>query len=370
MKPINEFVGKVINADCLEVMKEIPDKSIDTIITSPPYWSLRDYEIEDKIWDGDENCEHNWNERIKKGISGGANKKVAIKGKENYSEFKDSKYFFCSKCGAWKGQLGLEPTFDLFIKHLCDIFDEVKRVLKKTGNCWVNLGDTYYGGGGWSGIPEDWDSISSRSKQKRFTPVWQIKNVEHQLPNKCLCMIPQRFAIEMINRGWRLRNTIIWHKPNCMPQSHKDRFTVDFEYLYFFTKSGKYWFEQQFEEWTDKIEKKGSFAFQKSKTVGDPFQGRIKRSVWSINLQPYPDSHFACFPEELIEIPIRAGCPEKGIVLDPFAGSGTVGVVAKKLNRNYILIDISEKYCKLAERRLKGWQITVPKEIRGLNEFK
>jgi len=137
--------------DCREGLKQLDDKSIDCVVTSPPYWSLRDYG--DKtctIWDGKADCEHEWGEEITIKMTGGTKSdKVKIKGKDNFQIFKNNSNF-CTKCGAWIGQLGLEPTFDLYITHLCDIFDEMKRVLKKTGTLWVNIGDTYNGSGGSS----------------------------------------------------------------------------------------------------------------------------------------------------------------------------------------------------------------------------
>ena len=185
MNKIVEY-NQIIEGNSLTVLKTLPDESVNCCVTSPPYWSLRDYGVE--------------------------------------------------------GQLGLEKTFEEYITKLCNIFDQVKRVLRKDGTCWVNLGDTYNasGGCGWTGL---------ESKN------WEQKAKPHNIktyPAKSLCLIPQRFAIEMVNRGWICRNTIIWHKPNCMPSSAKDRFTVDFEYLYFFVKSKKYWFEQVFEEHTTK----------------------------------------------------------------------------------------------------------------------
>lgn len=209
-------------------------------------------------------------------------------------------------------------------------------------------------------------------------------------------MIPQRFVIEMINRGWILRNTLIWYKPNCMPSSVRDRFTVDFEYLFFFVKNKKYWFETQFEplgkdkrmagirrarelgydgkgsyqEWYHKQRKKQSWhdhskdkeqgfgqqtrgQSHKKPNIPHP-QGRNKRCVWKITTKPFKDVHFAVFPEELVETPIKAGCPKGGIILDPFCGSGTTCVVAKKLERNYIGIELNPEYCEMANIRLKN----------------
>lgn len=175
----------ILQGDALKVLKRLPAESINCIMTSPPYWALRDYGVED--------------------------------------------------------QLGLEPTFDEYIKKLCDVFEEAKRVLRKDGTCWVNLGDTYASGGG-NATEQSFCRERGKTQSHPNTPP---KSKLRGSRAKCLLSIPARFQIEMINRGWILRNVIIWHKPNCMPSSVKDRFTVDFEYLFFFSKSKKYWFEQQ-----------------------------------------------------------------------------------------------------------------------------
>ncbi len=334
--------NKILQGDALEVLKTLPDESIDCLMTSPPYWALRDYGI--------------------------------------------------------VGQLGLEPTIEEYVKKLCDIFDEVKRVLKKTGTCWVNLGDTYGGTG-----PKN-DYISPKYKKGLDNG---FKRPNSKLMPKSLCMVPFRFAIEMGNRGWILRNNIIWHKPNAMPSSVDDRFTVDFEYLFFFSKSKKYYFEKQYEkmdfkeveyrkelrenklydvkspyrnnlpyhknlnykgqtlqgihlkrvvitkEDRDKIRNRGiKEGFHYDKYYNNPL-GRNKRAVWRIPTSPFEEAHFATYPEALCEIPIKAGCPEGGLVMDPFFGSGTTGVVALKMNRNFVGIELNSEYIKIAEKRLK-----------------
>lgn len=265
------MLNKFHHADALSFLRRMEAESVDCIITSPPYFALRDY--------GEE------------------------------------------------GQLGQEDTPEEFVKNLCEIFDEAHRVLKKTGTCFVNIGDTYGG----------------------------------NKPSKCLSQIPSRFAIEMTTRGWILRNEIIWHKPNAMPQSVKDRFTVDFEKVFFFTKSTKYHFEQQFEEFQSDekdIERqriKGAaetqFATSKSHSggVGYGAHGRNKRAVLSINTQSDKTAHVAVFPEELVRNCLRAGCPEGGIVLDFFGGSGTAAKVARSEFRKFIYCDLNADYCEIAE---------------------
>ena len=310
-------INKIYQGDALEVLKTFPDESIDMVMTSPPYWALRDYGVEN--------------------------------------------------------QLGLEQTFQEYINKLCDIFDEVKRVLKKEGTCWVNMGDTYGGSGAgtWQNKPAD-----AKSKEVYTMPYGKssVSKMRGTSQDKCLLQIPSRFAIEMTNRGWILRNEIIWHKPNCMPSSVKDRFTVDFEKIFFFSKNKKYYFETQYEKFISNQydrnrmknarteyggkwaqESGGAIKNQRAFVAGNK-EGRNKRCVWRICPKPFKEAHFAVYPEELCLTPIRAGCPEKGIILDPFFGAGTPAVVAKKLNRNYIGIELNPEYIKIAEHRLKTIQ--------------
>ena len=396
-----EKMNKIIQGDCLEQLKELPEKSINMCMTSPPYWALRDYGFEE--------------------------------------------------------QLGLEPTFDEYINKLCNIFDEVKRVLRDDGTCWVNIGDTYGGSGGHH---KEHHIVKKESKGFQHNTKSTIKAGTQQpkvnLPSKSLIMIPFRFALEMINRGWILRNTIIWHKPNCMPSSAKDRFTVDFEYLFFFSKNKKYYFETQYEDFANgsdvdyrkklragkrydlkkpyknntpyavqlrekefieyrnlpnlkelskrlneerkkidltiedieitfdsqaphhwfsgesypsvedwgilkkigfklyKFDKQMTEVFTKSSEKTSSPKGRNKRTVWRICPKPFKEAHFAVYPEELCETPIKAGCPECGVVLDPFFGAGTTGVVALKQNKKFIGIELNPEYIKIAEARIRA----------------
>lgn len=235
----------------------------------------------------------------------------------------------CGKCGAKRVdfQLGLEPTPEEYIRKLCDVFDEVKRVLKPQGSCWVNLGDCYGGPVGEPNAPK-----LSKGRNDGYKAAARVKK---HLPAKALVQIPNRFSIEMGNRGWLLRNELIWHKGNCIPSSAKDRFTIDYERLFFFTKSTKYYFKQQVEP----------------STAGNPV-GRNARSVWTINATPFRDAHFATYPEGLCEKPIDAGCPEGGIVLDPFFGAGTSGLVALKQGKDFVGIELNPQYVEIAEKRL------------------
>jgi site-specific DNA-methyltransferase (adenine-specific) len=289
-------------------------------ITSPPYWGTRDYCTDPVIWDGTPHCDHDFNPDTNEGA-------------------------FCSNCGAWKGQLGQEPSLKLYIKHIINVMDEVKRVIKEEGTCWLILGDTY-ASGEVGRHDKNYGGDYDRPKWKGIKRKYAI--METGLSLGCLANIPSRIAIEMTdNHGWIERNAIIWHKLNAMPDGAKNRFTSDYEILYLFVKNNKYYYSQILEP---------SVKYNKS-SEKTKLKMRNKRSVWSLPVQPFFEAHFAVFPEKLIEISIRAGCPQNGIVLDPFIGSGTTGVVAKKLSRNYIGIDISKDYAKIAERRIASTQI-------------
>jgi len=314
----------ILQGDALTKLKELPDKSINMVMTSPPYWALRDYGIE--------------------------------------------------------GQLGLESTFDEYINNLCNIFDEVKRVLRDDGVMFVNIGDCYAGNmGKKSGWTDNKLGFEKEDAIKKGVCLTKKTKIIHQLPQKCLVGIPARFQIEMLNRGWILRNTIIWYKPSCMPSSAKDRFTIDFEYVFFFIKNKKYYFNQQFEPLSPVSIKditnrknmakgtgeKGSKHFSKNSPYSASMtnrsreeyynleKGRNKRCIWKINTAYYSEAHFATYPEELCETPIKAGCPKDGIVLDPFFGAGTTGLVALKQGKRFIGIELNPEYIEIAEKRIK-----------------
>jgi DNA modification methylase len=239
MKPYYDSDNiKVYNGHTLSVLKEIPTESVQSVCTSPPYWGLRDYSTEPLIWDGDENCVHEWVEEIKKivgGHSGGIESSGLFCSKESIEKKakgtgsnKNNKYAFCQKCKAWKGSLGLEPTPELFVNHLVEIFREVKRVLRDDGTCWLNLGDTYSGSRGHG---SQCDNKAAGKYKKEFT---KYKNPNREtggvLKAKDLVGIPWRVAFALQADGWYLRQDIIWQKPSCIPESVKDRCTKSHEY--------------------------------------------------------------------------------------------------------------------------------------------
>lgn len=409
-------INKIYNMDCRIGLNQMIEDGlkIDSIITSPPYWNLRDYKIRATIWGGDPNCDHIWSDHLSFNF---LNEPV-----------------FCVYCGAWYGTLGLEPDFNLFIKHLCNVFDLIKDVLHDYGTCWVNIGDTYGGSGNSSGHTKNTRNFTRKTSEYGASKGNQKFTKKYQ---KCLLMIPQRFAIEMINRGWILRNTIIWQKPNPMPSSAKDRFAVNFEYVYFFVKNKKYFFNQQFEPISDNKATQDRYKYAPAtnsnfKNTGDQSKPtkafskhwvsmRNKRAIWTIPTKPCTEAHFAVFPDSLVKTPIIAGCPRfickecgkprvklyketeeylklkqkwkgvnldgniqigrnrktgypghisrdvkfagytdcscdegfrPGIVLDPFAGIGTALLTAWRLGRNFIGFEISKEYYKIAKRKL------------------
>lgn len=356
---------KVVIANNLDYMRSMPDECIDVCVTSPPYWALRDYGSDPVIWGGVEGCEHDWIEH-REPARGGANPNANVganKDGEANNRGHPTMSSYCSKCGAWKGQLGLEPSPLEYINHLMLIFDEVKRILKPTGACWVNIGDTYstFSNSGQHG------NLDSRKTAEGLETGNILKKdiIKYGFPSKTLLQIPSRFAIAMTDHGWILRNEVIWHKSNCMPTSVKDRFTVDFEKFFFFVKNPKYYFKQQFEPMRQP-DAKAKFGSQKTGNPNGTYSGRMYdaselngrnvRTTWTINPQASPLEHCAMFPKELIKTPIDACCPEGGVVLDPFCGSGTVLEYCWEKDIDAIGIEINPDYEEIIKKRANHGQ--------------
>ena len=388
---VKNNLNKVILGNALEVLKEFPDESIDSIITSPPYYNLRDYGTPFQIFGGSSTCKHEFvigKEKVSTKLSKEGN--TALKNtKANFEKPTDGA--FCTKCGAWKGELGLEPTPDLFIEHLCLIFDEIYRVLAKHGTCWVNLGDTYSSGtslGMRERIAKERNSGTKLSKQKsRPKP-------KTNLQSKCLIGIPARFQIAMINRGWILRNIIIWHKPNAMPSSVKDRFTIDYEYVFFFSKNQKYFFEQQHETITNTTLTRANGNFISNvktsqfaglsntqqrkwydKLLSGEVKGRNMRTVWTIPTKNSSEDHFALFPDTLVERMIKAGCPKE---VCKECGKPKVAIIERTKMPDWDKENKHSKksnYGKTSALRVGGkgynkWKAENPDKIVGFSECK
>jgi DNA modification methylase len=337
---------RVLIGDCIESMRTLPDKSVQMCVTSPPYYGLRDYGM--------------------------------------------------------AGQIGLEETPAEFIARLVEVFREVRRVLRNDGTLWVNMGDTYasiaggYADGGSAG-KHDMVSRATRGavlRGKRRAPPMGLKQ-------KDLMGVPWRLAFALQDDGWYLRQDIIWHKPNPMPESTKDRCTKSHEYVFLLSKSPRYYYDQdaikepvaqssiirmaqdlEQQRGSDRVpgksngpmkavrSKRDSFKRDDSKRE-QPFPGqslgthrpdreesswplntRNKRSVWTVPTQGFKGAHFATFPPDLIRPCILAGAPLGGIVLDPFGGAGTTAVVAMQEGRKSILCELNPEYAAMADRRI------------------
>lgn len=294
--------------DTLEMLKKLPDNCIDCCVTSPPYYGLRDY--------GDSR------------------------------------------------QIGLEQTPNEYIEKLVVVFHELKRVLKFNGTLWLNIGDSYSGSNkGASNYP---DSVKG-TKQSTSKGILGAKNVTKTTfdkKRKELLMIPARLAIALSNDGWYLRQDIIWHKTNPMPESVKDRCTKAHEYIYLLSKSPNYYFNAEAikEKATsndknirDRDNIKLNNTLGRSKMNGlvhNNYETRNKRDVWTLSNKPYKGAHFATFPPELPEICLRAGCPENGIASDIFLGSGTTGKVANDLGLKFVGIELNKDYFETAKQRI------------------
>ena len=310
-------MNKIVVGDAEKVLSTFPSNSIDCCVTSPPYFGLRDYGVE--------------------------------------------------------GQIGLEDTPETYVKRLIKVFNQVYRVLKSTGTFWLNVGDSYAGSGRGKG------DVNRKGVQQKASFIGDKFDKPYKLAgykNKDLIGIPWMLAFALRNEKFYLRQDIIWHKPNPMPESIKDRCTKSHEYIFLLTKSSTYYFDNRailepaaYDGRKD-TRFKGSNKYSDSPTglnvqsfaekgherwankiEGQP--ARNKRDVWTIPTRSFKGAHFATFPPDLIKPCILAGCPVDGVILDPFFGAGTTGLVALQLRRNFIGVDLNPEYVKIAEERLQ-----------------
>jgi len=303
-----------MNGDCRSILSGLPDQSIHCCVTSPPYFGLRDY--------------------------------------------------------GHAGQIGLEQTPDAYVAELVAVFREVRRVLRDDGTLWLNLGDSYNAAGRTGhGSRDGFKQATNRASASGFD---NCRPSVSQLKEKDLIGIPWRVAFALQADGWYLRQDIIWAKPNPMPESVTDRCTKAHEYIFLLSKSARYYYDaaaiaEPFadermgasgvkfgvpEQYADDAGRGGDQGL--SKFNGTDRTGRNRRSVWTVATQPFKEAHFATFPPALIEPCILAGCPEGGTILDPFGGAGTTGLVADRLNRNAILIELNPEYATMAHARIHG----------------
>lgn len=295
----------IYTGDALTTLKTFPDQSINCIVTSPPYFNLRDYGVAE--------------------------------------------------------QIGGEKTVKAYIDRLAAVFTEAWRVLRDDGTLWVNLADTYSGGGRG-------DSPDSKSKQASNIGALTGKRTSGELPNKSLMLIPARFAIAMSDMGWIVRSDIIWNKPNPMPESVADRPTKSHEHVFLFAKSQRYFYDQAAinepaKNWGKRDRSKGKYnnegtglqphtGLEDSQRDNDGRFSRNSRDVWTVPTEANGVDHYATFPTQLIKPMILAGCPIGGVVLDLFMGSGTTALMARQLDRHYVGIELNPEYADLARRRL------------------
>jgi len=279
----------------------------------------------------------------------------------------------CGKCGATRvdSQIGLEQTPDEYVAEMVAVFREVRRVLKDDGALWLNLGDSYFsttkGTGGMNPETSPKNAIKGKNNFQAFEPI-RVQSGDLPLKQKDLVGIPWRVAFALQADGWWLRQDIIWHKPNPMPESVTDRCTKAHEYLFLLTKSAKYRFDHKAIAEPAKTppatrDKHGE-GYQADYPNGDRFSAgerawgadgtRNRRSVWTVATKPFRGAHFATFPPQLIEPCILAGCPEEGTVLDPFFGAGTTGLVAQRHNRRWIGCELNPEYAEIARKRIQA----------------
>lgn len=266
----------LIHSDAILALHKLPSSSVQCIVTSPPYWGLRDYGIE--------------------------------------------------------GQIGLEDKLQQYINRVVSIFTEAKRVLKDDGVLWLNIGDGYTSGN---------RGYRATDKKNPARAMNVRPDTPEGLKSKDLLGIPWRLAMALQADGWYLRSDIIWNKPNAMPESVKDRPTRSHEYIFMLTKSERYYYDYQ--------------AVREN--------GRNKRTVWNVNTAPFPQAHYATFPPALIEPCILASTRENDIILDPFFGAGTVGVVCQKHNRRFVGIELNDEYIQIAKKRLSVEERSILKVV-------
>jgi DNA modification methylase len=361
-------MNKIEFGDCRETMRKWASEGIkaQTCVTSPPYYGLRDYGT-GKWIGGDENCSHKRDSKYSdKTITGHANKDLTV-GDAIYKSV-------CPKCGAVREdkQLGLEETPEEYIKSMVEVFRCVWDVLEDDGTLWVNIGDSYYNYRPGKGQALVKQSVAN-SEQDLPKTCARRGNKLDGLKEKDLIGIPWMLAFALRADGWYLRQDIIWHKPNPMPESVQDRCTKAHEYIFLLSKSSKYYYDSKsisephkdvsVKRWGDGGEDTENTKYDKQNpqtSVGNlrngsnPLRedGANKRSVWTVTTKPYEGAHFAVFPTDLIEPCILAGAPVGGVVLDPFMGSGTTAQVAQTLGRKYLGCELNPAYQPLQNKRL------------------
>ncbi|MEO1391039.1 MAG: site-specific DNA-methyltransferase [Cyanobacteria bacterium J06634_6] len=352
-----DYKNEIIQGNCLGILPQFPENAFNTCVTSPPYYGLRDYEVPSADWPA-----------------------IAYQPMPGLAEM---------SVPPWQGCLGQEPTPEMFTAHLVHVFRQVWRVLRDDGTLWLNLGDSY--ASKWAVSRRNVVGNESLEDGKRQNRPDRLTN---GLKEKDLIGIPWRVAMALQADGWHLRQDVIWHKPNPLPESVKDRCTKAHEYLFLLTKQHRYSFDHEAikepaiagyngSSFTDgktraaaeqlspvgkgrragnKKHKHTDFYEQGNETArvkagllnsaSKTYNTRNKRSVWTVSSEPCKEAHYAVMPSSLIEPCILAGAPIEGYVLDPFGGAGTTGLACKRHRRNYTLIELGRENCEIARRRI------------------
>jgi DNA modification methylase len=346
----------------------IPDRSVQCCVTSPPYWGLRDYGT--ATWDGgDPSCDHQGKPMATKAnINRNCGTGNDVKNAQAREFYKD----ICGKCGAKRidSQIGLEQTPDEYVEQMVAVFRQVHRVLRDDGTLWLNLGDSYSAMRDSKARPDtlrgDGTGTAVGSAANRNPANLKAAGLKH----KDLVGIPWRVAFALQADGWYLRQDIIWHKPNPMPESVTDRCTKAHEYIFLLSKSAKYYFDHEAIKEEAKtppaVRDKHGEGYQADYAKGDRFSAgertwgadgrKNKRSVWTVTTKPFRGAHFATFPPQLIEPCILAGSKPGDTILDPFFGAGTTGLVAQRHKRNWIGCELNPEYAEIARKRLETEQ--------------
>ena len=352
----------ILFGDCKKTLSEFVPQSARTCVTSPPYYGLRDYGTATWIG-GDPNCNHRRDSKVKP-----ENCNTGHKNHDEMYGVGDAIYkTVCPKCGAVRqdSQIGLEETPEEYIESLVSVFRSVRDVLTDDGTLWVNLGDSYYNYRPGKGQSYPKQSVS-KTKQDLPDECNKRGNKLDGLKEKDLIGIPWMFAFAMRSDGWYLRQDIIWHKPNPMPESVRDRCTKSHEYIFLFSKNKKYYYNNEAikepaKDWGTRDRTNGKYhnegtGLQPHSGLTKSYPTKNKRSVWSVTVKPYKEAHFATYPPDLIEPCIKAGSEEGDTILDPFMGAGTTAAVAKSLNRHYIGCELNEGYGNLIQKRIQDYQ--------------
>ncbi|KKL10458.1 hypothetical protein LCGC14_2555630, partial [marine sediment metagenome] len=331
---------RILIGDVRAKLAELADESVHCVVTSPPYFGLRDYGLEPQVWGGDADCDHEWGatelhgKRGKRGVSFvGGNEMIAAHA-AGLTSGDCGGGQFCRDCNAWRGSFGLEPTPDLYIEHMVGVFHEVRRVMRKDATLWLNMGDSYAGSANGRSAA-DTKMLANDDRTFRDKP---FGTAVGGLKPKDLCMMPARLALALQADGWWLRQEVVWAKGisfcstysgSCMPESCRDRPTTSHEKVFLMTKAARYFYDMEAVKESDGGPHASASNFCREKEGPIPPNNRQAsrrrdrkptqatgsrnlRSVWAINPQPFPEAHFATFPERLVEPCIMAGTSEKG----------------------------------------------------------